>query len=520
MLAALLLFGFMPGVRAQEIVKEKVSVVNVEVPVRVFLDGVPLAGLGREDFRLSEGKVPQRINGFTVRRKRMSVQNIELRPEAAAAPSRYFVLVFRLLEYNDAMRKGVRHVFERLLREQDRVLVMVNERTLLLTPALDLKGRLALLDSLLEEEALSARRRLEQFFLSVQKDLDQTRLRTLLERDSSFMAQRIVDFLDRYLRVWVEFKNKYLIPDLDKFYRFARHLEKVSEEKWVLTFFQIEMFPNMKISGQIHREIVQLISELQVARPEDAVHARIIEQLLERIDRELNAADDFPVEEVSKMLVKVDTTYHCFIMGVQRETLSEDLEYKKVASDIENSLREITRRSGGEVIFSGDVGSSLRAIEKREDVYYVLTYEPRDPGRRGKVKVQLAGHPEAKLFYDDNIRADYISEYLRKKDAESPSVKIRDLAFKERKLSFVIDNFSLARLKSETAGMISVRIRVKAGDEKSVVDQTRPLKTDKDKISLSLSFPSLPAGKYDIIVDVLDQVSGKTCTEVIQPVVR
>ena len=520
MLAALLLFGFMPGVRAQEIVKEKVSVVNVEVPVRVFLDGVPLAGLGREDFRLSEGKVPQRINGFTVRRKRMSVQNIELRPEAAAAPSRYFVLVFRLLEYNDAMRKGVRHVFERLLREQDRVLVMVNERTLLLTPALDLKGRLALLDSLLEEEALSARRRLEQFFLSVQKDLDQTRLRTLLERDSSFAAQRIVDFLDRYLRVWAEFKNKYLMPDLDKFYRFAQHLEKVNEEKWVLTFFQIEMFPNMKISGQIHREIVQLISELQVARSEDAVHARIIEQLLERIDRELNAADDFPVEEVSKMLVKVDTTYHCFIMGVQRETLSEDLEYKKVASDIENSLREITRRSGGEVVFSGDVGSALHQVEEKEDLYYVLTYEPSDPGRRERVRVELPGHPQARLFYDDNIRADYIGEYLKKKRAEDPEVLIEALSLDGRRLRVKIANIKMVEAGKGRQGQLNVAIRIRDGQDRQIYDQNRPFSVKEPRAELTVEFRFLNPGRYMFLVEVRDLLTEKTAMDILQAEAR
>jgi hypothetical protein len=520
LLAFCLLLGLLPVAAAQEVVKEKVTVVNVEVPVRVFLDGVPLAGLSRDDFRLSEGRQEQRINGFTLRRKKMSVQDIELRPEAAAAPSRYFVLVFRISEYNPQMQKGVRYIFDHILREQDRLLLLVNDRTLLLTPALSLGGRREIAERLLGEEAVKSRQKLEQYFLAVQKDLDQTRLRVLLERDSSFYAPRIIDFLDRYLRTWKEFKDKYLVPDLDKFYNFARHLEKVRDEKWVLSFYQIEMFPNMKISGQIHQQIVQLISELQVARPEDAVHARLIEQLLERIDRELNAADSFPVDEVSKMLIKVDTTYHCFIMGVRRETLSEDLDFKKVASDIENSLREVTRRSGGEVVFSGDLGSALHQVEEKEDVYYVLTYEPSDPGRLGKVKVELPGHPGARLFYDDNIRADYIGEYLKKKRAEDPEVLIEALRLDGRRLRVKIASFKMAEARQGREGRLDVAIRIRDEQDRQIYDQNRPFSVREPQVELTVDFRFLSPGKYTFLVEVHDLLTAKATMDILQAEAR
>jgi hypothetical protein len=346
--------------------------------------------------------------------------------------------------------------------------------------------------------------------------VDQTRLRMLMGRDSGFFAPRIIDFLDRYLQVWEEFKNKYLIPDLDKFYSFARHLEKVREEKWVLTFFQIEMFPNMKISGQIHTEIVELISQLQVARSEDAVHSRIIEQLLERIDRELNANANFPIEEVSKMLVKVDTTYHCFIMGVQRATLSEDLDFKKVASDIESSLREITRRSGGDVVFTGDVGSALHAVEQKEDVYYVLTYEPRDPGRKGKVKVELPGHPDARLFYDDNIRADYIGEYLKKKQAEDPEILIDGLALDGRRLRIKVSSFKTVAARKGREGRLDVAIRIRDGQDRQIYDHTRQFVAREERVNLTVDFKFLNPGRYMFLVEARDQLTGKAALDILQ----
>jgi hypothetical protein len=511
-----LLGGILRSGEPQEVLKEKVDVVNVEVPVRVFRDGIPVSGLGKDDFRLSEDKVPQVINGFYVRKKKMNVRRIGLQAGSPVVPPRYFVLVFRVFDYNEPLERGVHYIFDHLLTDKDILLVLVNDRTVLLNQDIWRVKRREIMDQLLKEEALKARQKLEQFFLAVQKDVDQTRLSMLLERGSSFYAPRIIDFLDRYLRTWEEFKATYLVPDLDKFYNFARHLENVREEKWVLTFYQIEMFPNIKISGQIHRRIEQLISELQVARPEDSLHARIIEQQLERIDRELNAADSFPVEEVSKMLVKVDTTYHCFIMGARRDVMSEDLDFKRVASDIENSLREITRRSGGEVIFSGNVGSSLHEIEEKEDVYYVLTYEPSDPGRKGKVKIELPGNPDCRLFYDDNIRADYIGEYLKKKRESDPVVLLEGLKLKGRKLGMAISNFKVAGGGKKTAGRLNVGIRIQDGRNRELYNQERSFEAQESRVDLEVDFAFLKPGRYMFMVEVRDLLTGKTAMDILQ----
>jgi hypothetical protein len=257
-----------------------------------------------------------------------------------------------------------------------------------------------------------------------------------------------------------------------------------------------------------------------VARSEDALHARLIEQLLERIDRELNAADSFPVDEVSKMLVKVDTTYHSFIMGVQRETLSEDLEYKKVASDIENSLREITRRSGGEVVFSGNVGSALHQVVEKEDVYYVLTYEPRDPAMKGKVKVELPAHPGAKLLYDDNLRADYIGAYLKRKRAEEPEVLIEGLDLDGRRLHVKISSFKMAEARKGHAGQVNVAIRIRDAQDRVVYDQNRPFSAREARVELTVDFTFLAPGRYLFQVEAHDLLTGKAAMDLLPAEVR
>jgi hypothetical protein len=61
----------LPELRAQEeeILRENVSVINTEVPVRVVFKGQAVTDLKKEDFFIYEGGRLQKINGFQLVRK-------------------------------------------------------------------------------------------------------------------------------------------------------------------------------------------------------------------------------------------------------------------------------------------------------------------------------------------------------------------------------------------------------------------------------------------------------------------
>ena len=69
------LFSLTLCVSAQEnevTVTESVRVVNVEVPVRVFLKGSPVDNLTRASFKIFEDGKPQKIHGFYIRRRKLA----------------------------------------------------------------------------------------------------------------------------------------------------------------------------------------------------------------------------------------------------------------------------------------------------------------------------------------------------------------------------------------------------------------------------------------------------------------
>jgi VWFA-related protein len=515
--------------QTQEPIKETVSVINVEVPVRVFSDGQSVSGLTKDDFEITEGGKVQQINGFYFFHKKI---NPEAAPPAGVNPAqqqpagRYFVLVFRIYQYNEDLEKGLQYLFEKVFRPEDQLLVMANNRTLSfdhLGADAEAQGKIR---EVLRSESLSARNQLLNYVHSIEQNLNMAQFKMKLRNagrgGGGYDAgpDYLENFLQSYLMAWKDFKRHYLSLELDKFYYFAKHLEKIRKEKWVLNFYQLEQFPQIALGSETENQLRNYFRNLQESEnPTLIAQGRSLEKLLQSIDMEMNVAKDFPAEEASKLFYKVNATFHSFFMRVFTDMDSSELQFRQVATDIENGLRELTRTTGGTLAASNDVAAGLAAVSEKTDDYYMLTYEPANPKKIGKIKVTVK-NKKYKVLYDDNMRADYISEYLAKKDAESPSVKIKELAFKDGKLSFVITDFSMAKVKGETTGVLSVRIRVLTAGQQSVFDQTKSLQAAKSKISLSLGFNSLAAGRYDIIVDVLDQVSGRTCTEIIQPLVR
>jgi hypothetical protein len=507
----------------EEPLKETVSVINVEVPVRVFDGDQAVPGLNKDDFQIFEDGKPQIINGFYMQRKKMNAAAGASNQESHAPVSlgRYFVLVYRIHEYNQPLQDSLDYLFRSVLQPDDQLLVMVNNRKLNFERLGSHPQALGQIVEVLKEACAANHNEMFNYLKQIEQSFDMSQFKLALSgRGENLSPEYLESFLKSYLTTWKEFKRRYLFLDIDKYYNFARHLEHVKKEKWVLNFYQLEQFPDIAFSGQLVQELRGYIVGMESA--EDitiSAQALILRKAIQDIEMEMKMADDFPSAEVSKLFYKVNATFHSFFMRVAEDSGSPELQFRNIATDIENSLRSIAEKTGGSLLASNDLTQSLVAVSKKEDVYYMLTYEPGNAKKIGKIKV-IVNKKNYDVEYDNNIRADYINEYLQKREAKNPTVRIRDLSFKDKTLSLSISYFSQTRIEDETTGMVQIRIRVKNNGNQTFFDQTKALQAPKKTFSLSLDFNFLAAGKYDIIVDVLDQVSGKTCTEIIQPLVE
>ena len=91
--------------------------------------------------------------------------------------------------------------------------------------------------------------------------------------------------------------------------------------------------------------------------------------------------------------------------------MMEDVEYKQISTELENSLREITKRTGGELVLSNKLDVALDSICEKEDVYYILTYAPANPDKVGKIKIKTA-NKKHNLIYSPDLRSGYLAGYI------------------------------------------------------------------------------------------------------------
>jgi len=508
---------FLVGQQEEEPLRETVEVVNVEVPVRVYYKGKPVANLTRADFNLYENRKLQDIKGFICKRKRIKVQTVELTAEKkkTLAP-RHFTLVFRIQQYSDDLKKGVEYVFENILKETDQVLVFANNKSAFFKNLKNKSAVKAKLDDLLRKESLETRHRLQLYFKALEQELKIADF-LLTVRDRAALRQSlhhyIHDFFKKYLGIWNEFKKKYLVPDIDKYYNFSRYLKNILLEKWVINFYQFEMFPKIMVTSEILRRVRQHVGKWQASKNTELItFARLISRQMAEIEKEHSVAKDFPTDEVAKLFHNVDATFHSIFMRTTMHSLSGDVEYRRIASDLENNLRKITDLTGGDLVVSNKLDKALDTISEVEDIYYILTYEPTDPEKRGKIKVKLK-KKKHKLVYSPNLRTGYLSDYIEHKEIKGKPLKIKSLVFKDKKLFMELTDIYL---KKGQGGKLNIRIRIKNKQEIAIFDQQKSLNAQKDTVKLSLNFSGISKGQYDIIIDVQDMFTRKTDTGLLQ----
>lgn len=515
MVVVILLVIFILPVNAgqeEEKIREEVSVVNIEVPVRVFFKGKPVEHLKKEDFKLYEGKKRQEINGFFIKRQKIKSHLAGRTVSYSAPPSRYFVLIFRISDHSEDFRRGLDYVFNNILRENDQLLVFANEKSLSFNNLNDKARAHKLVNRVLRDQAQLAHNLMFKYLRRVEKETEHHYL-TWLDFPGSMSAA--FDFLNVHLQIWRDYKRRYLLPDMNKYFHFARHLEHIKKEKWVINFYQMPMFPRLKSTGEARRRVIAFTDVWRI----ETAEGKAIRRLLDTLEKEMNVAASFPVHDISKLFYKVNATFHSIFINTAMADFSEKYEYQRVSTDIENSLREITKDTGGSLIASNDLEKALDTIEEKESVYYLLTYAPDDPKKVGQIKVKVS-HKNYRVVYDDNMRADYISEYLEKMEAEVPAVQLKELILKDKELHLVITNFLIKKAPKGLAGKVNLRIRIKDRNEKVIYDKNKTMQPEKNSITISIPFKWLKKGKYDIIANVKDLMTGKTEMRFIQPVIR
>ena len=504
----------------EEPIKESISVVNVEVMVRVLADKKPVGNLKKEDFTIYEDGKPQVINGFSQNSKKIA-RTVETNIDQTL-PSRCFVLIFKVYDFNQHLLDGLAYTFDKLLTPQDQLLVFINDSSKQYNDLHDMANIRSEIEQNLKAQCHAVLNQMRANLKQLEQFVDGEK-RALIDSvsDSGRTASRVSpqsllnDFLRNYLLILTNYKRRFLTQNIDNYYFFAKHLQKIKNEKWVISFYQIEMLPQLVQNRELTKAMDAILNQTQVEKSGASSYYSILTRLMQQVDTESRTGLVFPAEELGKLFLKSNATFNLLLMNAVIDSNSQDFKFGQIGSGIETSFRELTKNSGGTLIASSDLATSLATISEIEDIYYLLSYAPENANKIGKIKVTVSNR-NYDVLYDNNQFEDFFKNYLSKKEIENPTVKISGLSMVDKKLALVIENFLVGKIKAETGGLLNIRIRVQNDLELSVFDQSKTVKAAGKNFSLSLDFAFLDIGTYNVIVDVTDKISGKSCTESIQ----
>jgi hypothetical protein len=484
----------------QKRIVEEMDVVNVLVPVRVFHKGKPVPGLEKKNFQLFENGKLQEINTFQVFTRKIKRDSSKLvKLPGKKAPSRFFVLVFNVFDYNNDVDKAINKFFKNVYRETDKVVIVTPERTFNISNSREMLASMPVLTNMLKLYSKSAKNELNRIFKLLEDEVNRF-------FEVYFVDQASRTFLSNYQRLWKEFSRKYLIPDVNKFYWFADVLKRVNMEKWVIVFQQREVFPQFKARSRIKKRIQDWIDghPMKPTTP-------LLEQLLYKMDYIFKVSENFPLEKIQEAFFRANATFHVLLFRSSKSDISQDFEYKEAVSDYENSFRSISRATGGDVILTNKLVESLDQVSRRQDVYYILSYAPKEIDHKNrKIKVKVSdenGTRKLNVFYIKNLQ---LNPEVAQED-EGKKVDVANFSFKQRLLTFSLVNYLQGKIKEKTIGVVEVRVMLMDSKTETVVfDQAKILEAKEAQTTIRIPFNALKKGKYHLILDLTDKLSNQS----------
>ena len=485
------------SVPEQEKPQEEVTVIAVEVPVRVLHKGQVVRDLKKEDFEVHENGVKQEITAFEVVSRKISIPQEERKTHQK---KRLFILIFNIFDYNEAVGEGIDHFFQNVFQQGDQFLILTEGRMLDIKKGKKLSEVVANTKETLKKFKLISTQSTLKTFRDLKYEGDRLLaiLRGLERSGYSPVDQAMIRFFDNYKRTWADYRKQYLIPDLELYQSIIKRIKQMEGEKWAICFLQKEMFPRLKKAGRLDNEIRNWTdSQLD---PMQQVKARLVQAKQQELQRTIDVSQRFPADGLRDVFMEANITFHLILLKSFRTVHFQDFELREVAQDYEDCFKKISFSTGGYSTFSNKVSEALEEATETEDYYYLLVYSPKErqseKKREVEVKVKKSGV---------NIM------YLKKvPEIGVPPIAITDFKAGRKTIKFSLINYRMTKLKEKLTGIADIRITIFGENSNKVFDEEKTLSFFKKDTNISLKFDMLKSGSYFIIIQVTDKISQET----------
>jgi len=485
----------------QEKLREEVAVTAIEVPVRVLLDNQVVKSLAKEDFEVFENGIRQEIFGFEiVSRKIARPIDAAPKPVLPSLKPRLFILIFDIFDYNDSIGEAIDYFFSTVFREKDQMAVLTEGRLLNIKRGEGLENVRANLKETLKKYKSISTQYIHKAYMDLTFECD--RLLMMIGDDISPSGgpnweQLVGRFYDNYTRIWKAYRDQFLMPDMDLYQGLLKRIKPIEAEKWAICFQQRELFPELKNQGRLERKLNMII--YGQTEPGEMVKARLIESKQRLLQESFALSKNFPTDRLKDLFMEAGVTFHLILMKTMKSLLSQDLDLKEVAQDYEACFKDISRSTGGTVVFSNRALDALKEAAEKEDYHYLLAYQSQAPleerGNNIEVKVRLK---EARVY---NLK--HVGKW------KNPAIAIVDVRINGHMLEFSLKNPMKIATENGARGLAEIRVTLFDEQSNKVFAESKVMDTVKDEILIAINLENLKKGAYFLIIDAQDKITGE-----------
>ncbi|MBM3293331.1 MAG: hypothetical protein FJY82_02275 [Candidatus Aminicenantes bacterium] len=364
---------------AQQVIEERVTVVNVEVPVRVFQGDRFVDTLTIDDFELFENGRPQPLEAVYLVKRRAIERRDEVK-RFAPQTNRSFYLIFEISEYLPKMGDALDYFLREVIMPGDSLTVGTPMKSYRMKPkAFEARSReeiSAQLKGILRRDTLQGSteyrdiiRDLEGLAQAITVGLstnsDQMADKVLTIDNSSLEFQGGASFdeqLNVYAMTLARLDDLRTI-DQAQLLGFADMLRTEDGQKYVYMFYEREFVP--KIQPRLLYQYIDLHQD----RPD-------INQTIHGIFEFYKRDVPFNVDKVKRAFADASTAIH-FLLLTPPAKMSSVVAYAEQSEDIFSAFSEMASATGGFIQNSANPVSLMKNAVEASETYYLLYYTPR-----------------------------------------------------------------------------------------------------------------------------------------------
>ena len=406
-LPVIILF-FLAPLSSQETLQEISTVINIEVPVRVFSGGEFVPDLKVKDFELREDGVPQKIEAVYRITKDIILAKDEPKKKFNPDTGRTFILLFETSEYLPRIGVAIDTFVNNILQPSDSLIVSTSLKTYRLRDkGLEFKTRKEIakeMKSIIRKDSYIGNGEYRSALDDVSSIAAQLSQRLNLNKDPGQGTLGTSDALDLVDIEFVIMQYAAFLQRLDslrrveeaRFHDFAKFLKNRSGQKYVFLFYQREFVP--QIDWKVY---TNSISAFQDYQGNDLL--LMTAELVDFYKRDVTV----DIDKIKKAFADSAALVN-FLFITKSPEHRRNVTFSEQSNDIFAPFLEMAIATGGYAESSANPDSLFQNAVKAAEDYYLLYYTPKNyqpDGKFREIKVRIKGK-SYKILH----RAGYIAD--------------------------------------------------------------------------------------------------------------